>query len=102
MRSHSSDSSEWDSDVSIGNLFKELSVNMISVKHPQEDQTKNMPLLETEPWAQQLDYQWEMHFEQREPPTEDEVIQIELGDEKQSKPIFISKSLSPTERQDLN
>ena len=48
-----------------------------------------------------MDYQWEMHFEQCEPPTEDKVIQVELGNEKLSKPIFISESLSPTEWQDL-
>ena len=30
-------------------------------------------------WAQQLDLQWEKRFEQREPPTEDKVIQVNLG-----------------------
>ena len=41
-----------------------------------------------------------MHFEQREPPTEDEVVQVDVGDETHPKLIFISKSLSPQERED--
>ena len=32
-------------------------------------------------------------FEQREPPTEDKVTQINFGDEANPKPIFISESL---------
>jgi len=35
------------------------------------------------------------------PPTEDKVIQIDIGDQKHSKLISISESLSPTEKQDL-
>ena len=42
-----------------------------------------------------------MCFEQREPPTEDKVIQVEFGDETHPKPIFISESLSPAKKQDL-
>ena len=74
MPSHSSDSSEWDSDVSIRDLFTDLSINMILVSHLEEDHPENVYPLKTDPWAQQLDYQWKMRFEQREPPTEDEVI----------------------------
>ena len=40
-------------------------------------------------------------FEQREPPTEDKVTQVNLGDEANPKPIFISESLSPSEKEDL-
>ena len=40
-------------------------------------------------------------FEQREPPTEDKVVQINLGDEANPKPIFISEGLSPYEKKDL-
>jgi len=36
-----------------------------------------------------------------EPPTENKVTQINLGDEANLKPIFISKSLSPPEKEDL-
>ena len=35
--------------------------------------------VDVEPWAQQLNFQWEKRFEQREPPTEDKVIQVNLG-----------------------
>jgi len=37
---------------------------------------------------------WDIRFE-HESPTEDKVTQINLGDEANSKPIFISKNLSP-------
>ena len=57
--------------------------------------------IDIEPWAQQLDLQWEKRFEQREPPTEDKMIQVNLGSRDQPKPIFISESLSPTEKKEL-
>jgi len=38
---------------------------------------------------------------QRDPPIEDKVIQIDVGDQTHPKLIFISESLSPTEKQDL-
>ena len=50
--------------------------------------------IDEEPWAQQLDLQWEKRFEQREPPTEDKVIQVNLDSRDHPKPIFISESLS--------
>ena len=53
---------------------------------------------DTDPWAQQLDLQLEKHFEQRDPPTEDKVIQIDVGDQKHLKLISVSESLSPTEK----
>jgi len=40
-----------------------------------------------------------MRFEQCKPPIEDKVVQIDEGDQEHSKPIFISNSLSPEERQ---
>ena len=42
-----------------------------------------------------------MHFEQREPPTEDKVVQINMGDEANPKPIFVSQSLSLQEQEEL-
>ena len=48
---------------------------------------------DAEPWAQQLDLQWEKRFEQREPPTEDRVIQVDLGSRDHPKSIFISENL---------
>ena len=44
---------------------------------------------------------YDINFEQREPPTEDKVTQINLRDEANRKPIFISESLLPTEKEDL-
>ena len=41
-----------------------------------------------------------MHFKQCEPPIEDEVVQVDVGDETHPKPIFISKSLSAQEKED--
>ena len=35
---------------------------------------------DTNLWAQQLDLQWKKHFEQLDPPTENKVIQIDVGD----------------------
>ena len=49
----------------------------------------------TDPWAQQLDLQWEKRFEQRDPLIEDKVIQIDVGDQTHPKLISISESLSP-------
>ena len=57
--------------------------------------------IDIEPWAQQLDFQWEKQFELWELPTEDMVIQVNLGSQDHPKPIFISESLSLTERQEL-
>ena len=52
-----STSSEWESDVSVGVFFKDLFVNMTSI-----DQLEHKEAVETfdaEPWAQQLNLQWE-------------------------------------------
>ena len=40
-------------------------------------------------------------FEQREPPTEDKVIQVNLGSQDHPRPIFISESLPLAEREEL-
>ena len=42
-----------------------------------------------------------MRFEQCEPPAEDKVTQVNLRDEANPKPIFISESLSLFEKEDL-
>ena len=49
---------------------------------------------DTHPWIQHLNNLWDTRFEQREPPKEDKVVQINLGDEANPKPIFISDGLS--------
>jgi len=56
---------------------------------------------DTDPWIKHLNTLWDIHFEQYEPPTEDKVTQVNLGDEANHKPIFISESLSPPEKEDL-
>ena len=50
--------------------------------------------------AQQLDFQWEKRFEQRELPTE-AGVQVNLSSQDHPKPIFISESLSLTEGEEL-
>ena len=48
-----------------------------------------------------MDLQWEKRFEQRDPPTEDKVIQIDVSDQVHPKLISIRESFSSTEKQDL-
>ena len=69
---HSSGTSSWESDVSIGNIFKELSVNVVSTNHP-EDGDEEMIQSDIDPWIKYLNTLWDIRFEQREPPTEDKV-----------------------------
>ena len=84
--------SSWESDVRVGNLFGELSVYMVSTSHL-EDNDEEMIQSDTYLWIKHLNTLWDTRFEQREPPTEDKVAQINLGDEANPKPIFISESL---------
>jgi len=94
--SHSASSSEWDSDVSVGGMFENLTVNMAS-----SSQLEPAEAADEEPWAQQLNLQWEKRFELREPPIEDKVMQVNLGNQDHPKPIFISESLSLIEKEEL-
>jgi len=64
----------------------------------QAEQDDNIEPFDADPWAQQLDLQWKKSFEQREPPTEDKVIQVDVGDQAHLKLISISESLSPIEK----
>jgi len=59
---------------------------------------ENIEPFDTNPWAQQLDLEWENYFEQRIPPTEDKVIQIDMDDQMHPKLISISENLLPTEK----
>ena len=58
-------------------------------------------LLYDETWDRHVNAQWNNRFEQREPLTEDEILQVNMGDETNPKPIFISGSLPPQEKEDL-
>ena len=82
--------------VSVGMMFENLTVNMTS-----SSQLEPAEATDVEPWAQQLDFQWEKWFEQREPPTEDMVIQVNFSIQDHPKPIFISESLSLMEKEEL-
>lgn len=42
-----------------------------------------------------------MHFEQCEPSTEDNVVQVNVGDEANSKPVFISESFPSNNKDNL-
>ena len=64
----------------------------------QVEKEEDIEPFDTDPWAQQLDFQWEKRFGQREPPTEDKVIQVDVGDQTHPKLISISESLSPIEK----
>jgi len=50
----SASSSEWDSDISVETMFENLTVNMTS-----SSQLEPAEATDVEPWAQQLDFQWE-------------------------------------------
>ena len=76
------------SDVNVGNIFKELSVNMVSISHP-KDEDEEMIQSDIDPWIKHLNILWDIRFEQREPPTEDKVTQINLEEEANPKPIFL-------------
>jgi len=73
---------------------------MISTNHL-ENRDEEIIQSDTDPWIKYLNTLWDIHFKQREPPTEKKVTQINLGDEVNPKPIFISESLSPSEKKDL-
>ena len=81
---------------SMGMMFENLTINMTTTSQLEPTKVTN-----EEPWAQQFDFQWEKRFKQREPPTEDKMIQVNLGNQDNPKPIFISESLSLTEREEL-
>src|SRR5438046_248870 len=54
-----------------------------------------------DPWIRHLNTLWDIRFEQREPPTDDKLLQIDLGDGVTPKTIFVGEGLSPEEREDL-
>jgi len=49
-------------------------------------------------WINNLNTLWDIRFEEREPRKEDKVVQINLKSETNPNPIFISESLSPSEK----
>ena len=63
----SSGTSSWESDVSVGNIFRELSVNMISTSHL-EDRDEEMTQSDTDPWIKHLNALWNTRFESASHP----------------------------------
>ena len=99
---HSSDTSSWESYISVGAIFEDLSVNMVSISHLEdEDRDEEIIQSDTNPSIKHLNSLLDICFEQREPPSDDKVIQINPGDEINPKSIFISESLPLSEKQDL-
>src|SRR4051812_41668322 len=68
-----------------------------------EDMECDDSLLEDDddPWIRYLNTLWDIRLEQREPPTDDKLLQIDLGDGVTPKPIFVREGLSPEERDNL-
>jgi len=99
LPSQSSESSNWNSNISVWVVFKKLYAKMTFIS--QAKQGEDIVLFDTDLWTQQLDLQWEKCFEQRESLTKDKVIQVDVGGQTHLKLIFISESLSPTEKKDL-
>ena len=76
----------------MGVVFKKLFANMTSISQTEQDE--DIDPFNADPWAQQLDLQWDKHFDQREPLTEDKVIHVDVGDQVHPNLISISESLS--------
>ena len=86
-------------------LWKSLSEH-VSTSHLEDDkedtfESEELIQSDSDPWIKRLNILWDTHFEQREPPTEDKVTQVNLRDEVNPKLIFISKGLSPIKKEDL-
>jgi len=80
----------------VGVVFKNLSANITYISQVKQDE--DIEPFDTDPWAQQLNLQWEKFFKQHKSPTEDKVVQVDVGDQACPKLISISKSLSPIEK----
>jgi len=79
---------------------------MVSTSHLEDDgentfKSEELIQSDSDLWIKHLNTVWDTRFEQRESPTEDKVTQVNLRDEASPKPIFISESLSPSEKEDL-
>jgi len=99
LPSHSSSSSEWESDVSVGVLFKILFINMTLIN--QLEHKEAIEMFDAEPGLSNSISSGRSDFKQHEPPTEDRLIQVDVSSRDHTKPISISESLSLTEREEL-
>ena len=64
---------------------------MVSTNHL-EDVDEEVIQSDTNSWIKHLNTFWNICFEQCEPPIEDNMVQINLENVANPKPIFISKS----------
>jgi len=60
LPSNSSNSSDWNYEISVGVVFKNLFANMIAISQVVQDE--DIKPFDTDLLAQQLDLQWEKHF----------------------------------------
>jgi len=90
LPSHSSYSSDLELNISVVVIFKNLFVNLTLISHADHDE--DVEMFDTDLWAQQLNFQWERHFKQCEPPTKDKVIQVNVDYQANPKLISISES----------
>src|SRR4051812_22854230 len=98
---HSSNTSSFNSDISVGTLFEPVSVNMASaLLEPDDDEIELIDTVD-DPWIRHLNMLWDIRFEQCEPPTDDALLQVNMGDETSLKPIYTSDTLSQDEKADL-
>src|SRR5436190_8773022 len=98
---HFSDTSSFNSDISVGTLFEPVSVNMVSAQPEPDDDEIELINTDDDPWIRDLNMLLDIRFEQREPPTDDALLQVNMGDETNPKPIYISNTLSQEEKADL-
>src|SRR5436190_22837401 len=74
---------------------------MVSAQPEPDDDEIELINTEDDPWIRHLNMLWDIRFEQREPPTDDALLQVNMGDEANPKPIYISDTLSLEEKADL-
>src|SRR5204863_6478889 len=98
---HSYDTSSFNSDVSVGTLFEPVLVNMVSAQPEPDDDEIELIDTEDDPRIRHLNMLWDIRIEQREPPTDDALLQVNMGDKANPKPIYISDTLSQDEKADL-
>src|SRR3954465_11193702 len=93
--------SSFNSNDSVGTLFEPVSVNMVSAQPEPNDDEIELTDNGDDPWIRHLNMLWDIRFEQCEPPTDDALLQVNMGDEANPKPIYISNALSLKEKDDL-
>ena len=97
LLSHFSNSSDWESDISVGVGFKKLFINMTSIVRRNQKRALNHSILIY--GLNNLIFHGKSALNNA--TLLHKVIQIDVGDATHPKLISISESLSPTEKQDL-